>query len=94
MDTPTWNEIYRNFSGGSPFEDIYRGFGKCDLDHLPPIVNKRDHAVLFQLPIGDDLNQPPQPYKGEKLWDGNHVRLPCAKQNEYTKESNVSQFNS
>lgn len=78
-----------NFKG-VPLEQIYRGFDRWHLDHLPPIVNKRDHSVLFQLPISNDNTAPPpKPHIGEKKWDSNHVRLPCASQNEYKTESSV-----
>lgn len=79
-----------NASKGVPLNEIYRGFGKWDLDHLPPIVNKRDHIVLFQLPIDKDSKEPPKPHISETKWDANHVRLPCASQNEYKTESSVS----
>lgn len=78
-----------NFKG-VPFEQIYRGFDRWQLDHLPPIANKRDHTVLFQLPLSSDNSEPPAPHIGEKKWDSNHVRLPCAAQNEYKTESSVN----
>lgn len=80
-----------NFKG-VPLDQIYRGFDRWHLDHLPPIANKRDHTVLFQLPISNDDSAPPRPHIGEKKWDSNHVRLPCAAQNEYKTESSVGWF--
>lgn len=77
---------------GVPFDDIYRGNDAWHLNHLPPIVNKRDHIVLYQLPIEPNSTQPPKPYPGEHKWDSHHVRLPCALQNEYRTESSVKQI--
>lgn len=77
---------------GSSMDEIYRGLNPWELSQLPPIINKRDHAVLFQLPINLNSNEPPEPHRGEVKWDSNHVRLPCASQNEYllTDEVNSS----
>lgn len=41
-----------------------------------------NHTVLYHTPILD-TSIPPIPYKGPERWDANHVRLPCAKQNQY-----------
>lgn len=68
---------------GNTMDEIYRGLNPWELTHLPPIVNKRDHAVLFQLPIDLNATEPPQPHRSDAKWDSNHVRLPCALQNEY-----------
>lgn len=73
---------------GVDFEKIYRNSSKWDFDHLPPIVNKRDHIVSFQLPIEKDSTVP---HRGEIKWDANHVKLPFAKQNEYKAESLVKE---
>lgn len=80
-------------SKGVPLNEVYRGFGHWDLEHLPPIVNKRDHIVLFQLPVNKDSKEPPKPHISDTKWDSNHVRLPCATQNEYKTESTVSKTN-
>lgn len=79
-----------NFKGVD-FEKVYRNSEKWELDHLPPIVNKRDHIVLFQLPIEKNATQPPVPHRGEIKWDANHVKLPYAKQNEYKTDSSVKE---
>lgn len=68
---------------GNSMDDIHRGLSPWELHHLPPIVNKRDHAVLFQLPIDLNSATPPTPHRSEAKWDSSHVRLPCASQNEY-----------
>lgn len=78
-----------NFKG-VPLEAVYRGFEPFELDHLPKIENKRNHTVCFQLPIEQGSTKPPKPHVGEKKWDGNHVRLPCAVQNEYNATSGVN----
>lgn len=79
------NETFK----GIPLSEIYGGRDAFDLQHLPPVANKRDHVVLFKLPITVNSSQPPEPYKGEKKWDQYHVRLPCAPQSEYQMESTV-----
>lgn len=68
---------------GSPMHDIYRGTSQFELPQLPPIVNKRDHIVLFHLPFDSNASLPPKPHIGTPKWDQNHVRLPSAPQNEY-----------
>ncbi|XP_031627780.1 poly(ADP-ribose) glycohydrolase isoform X2 [Contarinia nasturtii] len=74
---------------GVPFKTVYRNFNEWDLDHLPEIVHRRDHSVLFKLPITTRSVQPPKPFieSGGPKWDSNHVKLPCAPQNEYKTES-------
>lgn len=74
---------------GVPLEQIYRGSEHYHLNHLPPIQNKRDHTVLFQLPIANGSTSPPKPHFGDIKWDSHHVKLPCATQNEYKTESLV-----
>lgn len=74
---------------GVPLEKVYRGQSQWDLDHLPPIDNKRNHIVLFQLPISINSTQPPAPHKADIKWDQNHVKLPSALQNLYKTESSV-----
>lgn len=69
---------------------VYRGRDKWQFDHLPPISNNRDHIVLYQLPIEVNSSQPPEPHSGKTKWDSNHVRLPCALQNEYKDEGSES----
>lgn len=64
-------------------EQIYGGIGPFELNHLPAIVNRRDHAVMFELPINVESTVPPRPHVGPPKWDSVHVRLPCAVQNEY-----------
>lgn len=74
---------------GVPLEQVYRGFDQWHFDHLPPIANKRDHFVLFQLPIAKDSSKPPEPHRGEDKWDSNHVRLPYSHLSEYKTECGV-----
>lgn len=69
-------------SMGNSMEEIYRGLSPWELDHLPPIVNKHDHCVLIELPIDENSSEPPKPHRSELKWDSDHVRLPCAIQNE------------
>lgn len=77
---------------GNSMEEIYRGLNEYELAQLPPIVNKRDHIVLFQLPIDTNSTEPPQPHIGILKWDSNHVRLPYATQNEYLIADGVSKI--
>lgn len=70
-------------------DEIYRSLNRWHLDHFPPISDKRNHTILFQYPILNDQSQPPEPRTGEKKWDTNHVRLPCATQNELKVEKSV-----
>lgn len=74
---------------GVSMEQVYRGYDKWHLDHLPPIANKRDHIVLFQLPIAEGSTKPPEPHRGENKWDSNHVRMPYSHQCEYKTECEV-----
>lgn len=74
---------------GNSMDEIYRGLNPWELPQLPPIVNKRDHSVLFQLPIHLNSTEPPQPHRSDAKWDSNHVRLPCAIQNEYLTHDEV-----
>lgn len=83
-------KMSNDFHKGTPIEDVYRIGGMWGLDHLPPIVNKRDHSVLFELPLDENSSEPPKPHYGEPKWDSCHVRLPNASQNEYKTESGVS----
>lgn len=76
---------------GIPLDEIFRGRELWSFEHLPPIANKRDHIVLFQLPLAENPTHPPDPHNGENRWDANHVRLPCATQNEYKTECLVRQ---
>lgn len=39
--------------------------------------------MLFHLPLPINSNELPLPQKGSVVWDGNHVRLPCANENTY-----------
>lgn len=71
-------------------EEIYRSSDRWHLSHFPPIDNKRNHTILFEYPISNDQSKPPEPRIGKKKWDLNHVRLPCATQNEFKVESSVS----
>lgn len=73
-------------------DEIYRGLSAWELNHLPPIVNRRDHAVLFELPVNLNSTEPPKPHRGQPKWDSLHVRLPCAPQNEYIVADEVSEF--
>lgn len=77
-----------NFKG-VPLSKIYGGRDAFDLDHLPPVTNKRDHIVLYKLPITVDWSSPPEPYRSESKWDQNHVRMPFALQSEHKSESTV-----
>lgn len=79
---------------GVPLKTVYRNLSEWELDHLPPIINKRDHIVLFQFPIKTDPTQPPEPHieSGGLKWDSHHVKFPCATQNEYKTESAVNIF--
>lgn len=70
-------------------EDIYRGLSEWELSHLPPIVNRRNHIVLFELPIDLNATEPPKPHDGQMKWDSLHVRLPCSPQNEYIVSDEV-----
>lgn len=89
MKTATQEMSTQNFKGVS-MDKIYRNFDPWDLDHLPPVENTRNHTVLFQLPISKvQPLEPPTPHIGKGKWDSNHVRLPCASQNEYKTESSV-----
>lgn len=60
------------------------------LKQLPPIENCREHCVLFELPIGDNVNKPPKPKVDDKKWDSYHAKLPCAIENEYKIKASVS----
>lgn len=71
-------------------EQIYRGFSEWELSHLPPIVNRRHHTVLFELPIDANGTEPPKPHDGQMKWDSLHVRLPCSPQNEYIVSDEVN----
>lgn len=75
-------------SGRIP-EEIYRGHDRWHLDHLPPIANQRNHTILFQYPILIDQSKPPEPCIGRMKWDLNHVRLPCATENEFSADNVV-----
>lgn len=75
---------------GNSMQEIYRHINQWELPHLPPIVNKRDHAVLFKLPLDSNSTAPPEPHRSALKWDSNHVRLPCAPQNEYSVFNEVS----
>lgn len=75
---------------GNSMREIYRDASPWELPHLPPIINKHNHAVLFQLPIDRSSTAPPEPHRSELKWDSNHVRLPCAQQNEYSVYNEVS----
>lgn len=74
---------------GVPLSEIYGGRGAYDLDHLPPVANKRDHTVLYKVPITENPNRVPAPFRGEIKWDPFHVRMPHAPQNEQKSESAV-----
>lgn len=74
---------------GIPLSEIYGGRDPFSLDHLPPVVNKREHTVLYKLPVDVNAGRPPDAFNGENKWDQNHVRLPCAPQNEYKTECAV-----
>lgn len=74
---------------GIPLSEIYCGRDAFDLDHLPPVANKRDHIVLYKLPITVNSTRPPEPFKGENKWDQHHVRMPYASQSEHKGESQV-----
>lgn len=71
-------------------DEFYRGADRWQLNHFPPIVNNRNHTVLFQLPLPDDASQPPQPRVGANKWDLNHVRMPYAAENVLKIKSSVS----
>lgn len=75
---------------GNSMREIYRDTNPWELPHLPPIVNRHNHTVLFQLPIDPSSAAPPEPHRSELKWDSNHVRLPCAPQNEYSVFDEVS----
>lgn len=75
---------------GVPLDEIYGGRSAFDLDHLPEITNKRDHTVLFKVPITVSWSKTPEPYRGENKWDQQHVRMPHAPQSEYKSENTVS----
>lgn len=77
---------------GTPMEQIYRGFSEWELSHLPPIVNRRNHTVLFELPVDVNAMEPPKPHDGQMKWDSLHVRLPCSPQNEYIVIDEVRAF--
>ncbi|CAO1410422.1 unnamed protein product [Diamesa hyperborea] len=68
---------------GSTIEEMSEGFDVFDLKHTTDIKNSRDHTVLFHIPLPSDPNEHPVPQKGSDVWDGNHVRLPCANENTY-----------
>lgn len=72
--------------------EIYRGLNEWELSHLPPIINRRNHIVLFELPIDLNSMQPPTPHAGQMKWDSLHVRLPCSPQNEYIVGDEVIHF--
>lgn len=78
-------------SGSIP-EEIFRGYDRWHLNHLPPIANQRNHKILFQYPISNDESQPPKPSIGKKKWDSNHVRLPCAMENDFSADNAVRYF--
>lgn len=77
---------------GTPMEEIYRGLSEWELSHLPPILNRRNHTVLFELPIDLNSTIPPKPHAGHMKWDSLHVRLPCSPQNEYIVTDEVCTF--
>lgn len=62
-------------------DEIYRFTDRWHLDHFPAIANKRNHTVLFQLPLPNDLSHPPEPRTAAHKWDLSHVRLPCSAEN-------------
>lgn len=70
-------------------DEIYRFSDRWHLDHFPPITNKRNHTVLFQLPLPNDSSHPPEPRIGAHKWDLSHVRLPCSTENELQIKSLV-----
>lgn len=74
---------------GVPLSEIYGGRSAFDLDHLPPIENKRGHTVLYKVPITVDWSKTPEPYRGESKWDQHHVRMPYAPQSEHKSENTV-----
>lgn len=74
---------------GAPMSEIYFHGGPFDFDHLPPVANKRDHIVLYKLPIDKSGSRTPEPYRGEMKWDSNHVRLPCSPHNGFSVEDPV-----
>lgn len=75
---------------GNRIDEIYRGLGQFELQHLPPIEHNEKHKVLFELPINSSEDQPPKPHAGKTKWDSNHVRLPCAAQNTINIDGEVS----
>lgn len=75
---------------GNTMEEIYRSINEWELSHFPPIINRRDHIVLFELPINLNSTEPPKPHKGHSKWDSNHVRMPCSSQNEYLVSDEVN----
>lgn len=88
MDTNQNDNCWR----GTPFEEIYRGLSEWELSHLPPIMNRRNHTVLFELPIDVNSTIPPKPHGGQMKWDSLHVRMPCSPQNEYIVTDEVRTF--
>lgn len=76
-------------SKGAPMSAIYRDCDPFDLDHLPPVANKRDHIVLYKLPITGCPTRPPKPFKGENKWDQHHVRMPYDPQSKFKSENTV-----
>lgn len=73
-------------------EEMYRGFDRWHLNHLPPIANERNHTILFEYPFSNDQSQPPKPSIAEQKWDSNHVQLPSASQNELKFNNSVRQI--
>ncbi|KAG4077916.1 hypothetical protein HA402_013850 [Bradysia odoriphaga] len=71
-----------NENCGHKMEDIYRLSSEWDLRHFPGVKPSPNHTVLYQTPI-INVTVPPIPHKGPGRWDANHVRLPCAQQNQY-----------
>lgn len=78
---------------GTPLTEIHRGQRALDFDHLPPVENRRDHAVLYQLPIQPNINEPPEAHKGESKWDREHVCLPCDPRSVYKTDAEVTYKN-
>lgn len=74
---------------GVEMSAIYGGRDAFDLEHLPPVENKRDHFVLYKLPIAVSLTRPPEPFRGESKWDPNHVRMPYNPQSVMQNENTV-----
>lgn len=80
--------------GGASLEEIYGGQDKWKLDHLKQTAHSSGQILLFDLQFKSsrEYRNSPKPRMDDKKWDSDHVRLPCAEENELIDESYVCKF--